>query len=339
MKKDSLPPQVIIREVGPREGFQILPTTYPIEEKLRLIEALVKASISQIEVTSFVRPDRVPQMADAEEYVARLPLTDGVQYSALYLNPQGFERAEKTGKLANMGWLYTSPSAAFLKANNNTSIDESVATVPEWAALFERYGKAVHGLMVSNAFGCAYEGRVSSSAVVSLVERFAAACEAAGESISEVCLADTVGMGNPKSVRECVAALRALGFTVSLHLHDTLGLGLANVYAGLLEGVSIFETSVGGMGGCPFTPGAAGNVATEDVVYLCQQMGVVTNIDLELVCEAAKLAEFIIGTQLPGRVYRTRSSLLGQPSCIKAEIEPASSVRDPADHPLKPGSS
>jgi hydroxymethylglutaryl-CoA lyase len=113
-------------------------------------------------------------------------------------------------------------------------------------------------------------------------------------------------MANPKSVRELLVALRPLGFTVSLHLHDTVGLGLANVYAGLLEGVSIFETSVGGLGGCPFTPGAAGNVATEDVVYLCEQMGIETSVDLRLLCEAAKLAEFIIGAPLPGRVYRSK---------------------------------
>ncbi len=306
MKSESLPKQVLIREVGPREGFQILPAIYSTEQKLRLIDALTKASLSQIEVASFVRPDRVPQMADAEELVARLPAVKGAEYSALYLNQLGFERAEKTGKLNNKGWLYTSPSATFLKANSNTSIDESVAAVSQWCGLFRRHGKRLHGLLVSNAFGCAFEGRVSSSAVVSLVERFAAACEAAGERIAEVCLADTVGMGNPKSVRECLIALRPLGFTLSLHLHDTVGLGLANAYAGLLEGVSIFETSVGGLGGCPFTPGAAGNVATEDLVYLCQQMGIETNVDLRLICEAAKLAEFIIGTPLPGRVYRSK---------------------------------
>lgn len=311
MASHSFPQQATIREVGPREGFQILQRTFPVEQKLQLIEALVKAAVSHIEVASFVRPDRVPQMADAEELVARLPAAPGVEFSALYLNPKGFERAEQSDKLRNKGWLYTSPSSAFLRANNNTTVDQTVAAVPDWAALFRRHGKRVSGLMVSNAFGCSYEGKISAAAVVSLVERFAAACEAAGERIGEVCLADTVGMGNPKSVRECIAAIRPLGFTVSLHLHDTMGLGLANVYAGLLEGVSIFETSVGGMGGCPFTPGAAGNVATEDVVYLCHEMGIKTNIDLGRLCEAAQLAEFIIGTELPGRVYRARSSLTG----------------------------
>lgn len=311
MPSHSLPQQLTIREVGPREGFQILKKSFPVEQKLKLIEALVKASVPQIEVTSFVRPDLIPQMADAEELVARLPTAPEVEFSALYLNPKGFERAEQSGKLRNRGWLYTSPSNTFLRANNNTTVDKSVAAVPDWAAMFRRYGKRVSGLMVSNAFGCSYEGKISAAAVASLVERFAAACEAAGERISEVCLADTVGMGNPKSVRECIAAVKPLGFTVSLHLHDTMGLGLANAYAGLLEGVSIFETSVGGVGGCPFTPGAAGNVATEDVVYLCHEMGIKTNINLERLCEAAQLAEFIIGTELPGRVYRARSGLTG----------------------------
>jgi hydroxymethylglutaryl-CoA lyase len=308
----TMPQEVVIREVGPREGFQILPRVVPVADRLRLIEALVAASVRHIEVASFVRGDKVPQMADAEELVSRLPQADGVEFTALCLNAKGFERAEKTGRLKNSGWIYTSPSNSFLKANSNLTLDGSVAQVPEWAKLFRAHGKRLHGIMVSTAFGCSYEGSISASTVVSLVKRFAAACESAGEKVSEICLADTVGMGSPKTVRECLTALRPLGIPVSLHLHDTMGLGLVNAYAGLLEGVSIFETSVGGMGGCPFTPGAAGNVATEDLVYLCNELGIKTNIDLDRLCKAAELAELIVGTELPGRVYRARSA---QKSC------------------------
>lgn len=304
-----MPREVLIREVGPREGFQILPRVVPVADRLRLIEALVGAGIRHIEVASFVRGDKVPQMADAEQLVSLLPPTVGAEFTALYLNPKGFERAEKSGRLKNSGWLYTSPSSSFLKANSNLTVDGSVAQVPEWARIFRAHGKRIDGLMVSTAFGCAYEGSISAAAVVSLVKRFSAACESAGEKLSEICLADTVGMGSPKSVRECILALRPLGITVSLHLHDTMGLGLVNAYAGLLEGVSIFETSVGGMGGCPFTPGAAGNVATEDLVHLLHELGIKTNIDLDRLCKAAELAQLVTGTELPGRVYRARSAL------------------------------
>lgn len=308
MEPSSLPSRVLIREVGPREGFQILPKAYPIRQRLELINALVRASLRSIEVVSFVRGDKVPQMADAEQLVQQLPQAAGVEFTGLYLNERGFERGEKTGRLANAGWLYTSPSGTFLRHNSNSSVDQTVAAVSGWSKLFRQHGKGIHGLMVSNSFGCAFEGAVSPATVISLIERFLAACQAAGERLHEICLADTVGMANPESVRRLVAALRPLGIPVSLHLHDTFGLGIANVYAGLLEGVSIFEASIGGLGGCPFTPGAAGNVATEDVVYLCHQIGIETGVQLDLLLEAARLAEFIIGTPLPGRVYRAHSA-------------------------------
>lgn len=309
MISEALPASVRIREVGPREGFQILHRVFETEKKLSLIEALVAAGIPEIEVTAFVRGDRVPNMADAEVLVASLPRVSGVQYSALYLNLKGFQRAEATGKLDNLGWLYTSPSETFLRSNSNTSIESSLAAVPEWSAEFRKVGKAVHGLMVSTAFGCGFEGQIRPETVARLVERYLSVLQGTGESLSEICLADTVGLGHPNSVRACIQLLKPLGIPVSLHLHNTWGLGLANIYAGLCEGVRVFETSVGGLGGCPFTPGVAGNVATEDVVYLCQAMGIATSIDLDKLCFAAELAESIIGTPLLSSVYRAwRSS-------------------------------
>ena len=304
MIAQALPSSVLIREVGPREGFQILPRFFETQQKLKLIQALVDAGLSEIEVTAFVRPDRVPSMADAEALVAGLPTASRASFTALYLNEKGFQRAEASGVLRNKAWLYSSPSESFLRSNNNTTIDEAIASIPMWCDAFHRAGKRVHGLMVSTAFGCGFEGAVKPDAVLRLVERYRDALSSVGDGLAEICLADTVGVAHPNSVRACVQLLRPFGIPLSLHVHNTWGLGLTNVYAGLCEGVSIFETSIGGLGGCPFTPGASGNVATEDVVYLCNALGVATGLDLEKLCCAAELAESIVGTSLSSGVYK-----------------------------------
>ena len=304
MVSETLPSEVLIRELGPREGFQIHSSVVPTHEKLGLIRQLADAGLKSIEVTSFVRPDRVPQLADAEAVVAGLPNAENTEFTALYLNQKGFARGEATGRLDNLGWLYTSPSDSFLRANGNTTIEASLAALPEWLSTFAAAGKQPHGLVVSTAFGCEMEGDVLLDRVVQLVERYINSLRMHGVSLREVCLADTVGRGHPNGIREAVRALRELIPVVSLHLHDTRGLGVANVYAGLLEGVSIFETSIGGIGGCPFTPGAAGNVATEEVVYLCKTLGIATGIDLEKCCAAARTAERIVGCSLPSKLYR-----------------------------------
>jgi hydroxymethylglutaryl-CoA lyase len=306
---EMLPSEVLIRELGPREGFQIHSAVIPTEKKLELIAKLVAAGLRSIEVTSFVRPDRVPQLADAEQVVAGLPATAGAtEFTALYLNQKGFQRAEATGSLRNLCWLYTAASNSFLQANSNVSIDAALAAVPEWLRTFNAAGKALHGLVISTALGCEIEGEIRPARVIELVERYLAACEAEGSHISEVCLADTVGRGTPATVREAVRGVRALGPNVSLHLHDTRGLGMVNVYAGLLEGVSIFETSVGGLGGCPFTPGAAGNVPTEEVVSLCEGLGIKTGVDVLKCCAAARTAEKMLGSALPGKLYKVVNS-------------------------------
>jgi hydroxymethylglutaryl-CoA lyase len=159
--------------------------------------------------------------------------------------------------------------------------------------------------MVSNAFGCNYEGEISAEKVVKVVSRYLEALHKHGESLTEICLADTVGRATPDSLERCVTAVQKLGVPISLHLHDTRGLGILNVYLGLKMGISIFESSVGGVGGCPFTPGASGNVATEDVAYLCASLGIETGIDIGRVCQAARLLESIVGCPLPGKVYKT----------------------------------
>lgn len=303
MAMSALPERVFIREVGPREGFQIHPKVVTTAQKVKLISALVEAGLTEIEVAAFVRPDRVPTMADAEAIVSSLPQVDAVRYTALYLNEKGFLRAQASGRLSNRGWLYSSPSETFLKANANTSIDDALKSVPSWSATFRGAGKRIEALMISTAFGCGYEGHITPESVLRLVERYISACETCGDSLREICLADTVGAAHPHSIRSTLQLLKPFGIPLSLHLHNTWGLGLANVYAGLLEGVSLFESSVGGLGGCPFTPGASGNVATEDVVYLCHSLGISTGIDLEKTCLAAELAETIVEQPLPSHVY------------------------------------
>lgn len=304
MFADNIPSEITIREVGPREGFQIHPKVVPTTSKLALIEALVEAGLKEIEVTSFVRPDRVPTMADATELVAGLPSKDDVSFTALYLNQKGFARAEESSKLRNKGWLYTSPSASFLKSNSNTTLEQAIGEIPEWVELFKKSGKELYGLMISTAFGCGVEGAITTGQVETVARRYIEECARLGVRFRELCLADTIGVANPKGVRECIRAMKSFGSPISLHLHNTWGLGVANTYAALLEGVSIFETSIGGMGGCPFTPGASGNVATEDVVYLCHSMGIRTGVDLNKACRAAKLAESLLGEALPGQIYQ-----------------------------------
>ena len=304
----SLPKSVRIREVGPREGFQNLAHVVPTDQKLELINQLSRTGVGEIEVASFVRADRVPQMADAEAVVQGLVSQVGVRYTALYLNQQGFTRAEAAKRVDNSGWISIAASETFLKKNSNTSIEKIVNEIPEWIATFKKYGKSLHGIMVSSAFGCTYEGRVTVEKLISSLSSIVATCEENGATISEICLADTVGLGDPEDVRRKISAVRQRWpkSEVSLHLHDTKGIGLANAYAGLLEGVTTFDASVAGLGGCPFTKGAAGNIATEDLVYMCEQMGVATGIILEQYIIAANIAERLAGSTLPGRVYRSQ---------------------------------
>lgn len=303
----ALPKSVFIREVGVREGFQTLDQVYPTERKLALIQALASSGLKEIEVTSFVRGDLLPQMADAEEIAAKLTPVAGVKYSGLYLNRQGFLRAEECPKLTNQGWISVAASAEFLKRNSNTILKQIFSELPEWVATFQSRGKKCYGLMISTAFGCNYQGQVSKQVVINIISEITSRLEDLGESITEISLADTMGHGSPKSVRELVELVRTTfpDLTISLHLHDTRGTGMANVYAGLEVGIDRFDSSIGGLGGCPFAKGAAGNVPTEDVAYLCAELGIDTGLELDRLVAAAKLAESIVGFKLPGKYYRS----------------------------------
>ena len=302
----TLPKEIYIRELGPREGFQTLAQIVPTLKKLELIEALGKIGVREIELTSFVRPDRVPQMADSEEIVAQYKPESGVKYTALYLNEHGFKRAEDCKRLSNDGWIYLAASETFLKRNNNTTLDEAIASTSRWIELFKLHKKETISVMISTAFGCNYEGKIEQSKVISILDQTISKIEDLGGRIKEVSLADTMGHGTPESVKRLVASAQAKfpKANISLHLHDTRGSGLANVYAGLEMGVTTFDCSIAGLGGCPFAKGAAGNVCTEDVAYMCEEMGVKTGIDLDLAVKAAKLAEKIVGSPLPGKLHK-----------------------------------
>lgn len=288
----GIPKEIRIREVGPREGVQTSDVIVSTQDKLALIELLSQTGVKDIEITSLVRADKVPQMADAEEVIALYKDHPGIRYTALYLNKTGFERAEALGRVKNGCWLNIAVSETFLLKNNNVSIDDAIKKFPAWLESFKRAGKSLEGLMLSTAFVCSYEGKMSPDKVLALLTRVVDLCAEHKQPLKEVCLADTVGKANPEMVRDLVQGVRKKfpNLTISLHLHDTNHLGMANVYAGLLEGVAIFDGSVGGIGGCPFMKGAAGNVATEEIVYLCQEMGIQTGISLEKYLEAAKFA-------------------------------------------------
>lgn len=299
---------ILIRELGPREGFQTLAKVYSTDIKLQLIEALAKTGVREIEVASFVRPDKVPQMADAEELVRQLPIVPGVKYLGLYLNHDGFRRAEATGKLSNSAWIYSAASATFLKKNNNRTFDDVLVELPSWLGVFRDSAREPHGIMISTAFGCNYEGEVAPKIVIEQLRRLVKKADEQGSRFSEVSLADTMGWATPTKVKNLVQLVgkEFPQMTISLHLHDTRGTGIANVYAGLEAGIRIFESSVAGVGGCPFAKGAAGNVCTEDLVYLCHSEGFETGINLDHYVDAAKLAEKLLNMNLPGRYFKVQ---------------------------------
>lgn len=295
-----LPEKVLIREVGPRDGLQSEQTYIPAGQKLQLIEDLTLAGLKAIEVTSFVHPRAVPQLRDAEEVVSGLPRRPGVCYSALIANVRGLRRALAAG--VDEVQVVISASEAHNLRNVNMTVNESLARLSEMQSL-ARGELLVLRVAIATAFGCPYEGRIPYSRVVSLAH----SCASMG--ITQITLADTAGMANPRQVRELLNVLKRELPPVefALHFHDTRGMGLANVLAGLEAGISIMESSVGGLGGCPFIPGATGNIATEDLVFMLQEMGIETGINVTKVVECARFVGRILGKELPGKISRLAS--------------------------------
>lgn len=283
----SLPQHVTIVEVGPRDGLQNESATVPTEIKAAFIEKLADAGLKHIEATSFVHPKLIPQLADAEQVLAALKPRAGVVYSALVPNARGLARAAAAGvkRIA----VFTAASETFTRKNIGMSIADSLATFREVVDEARRGGMSVRAY-VSTAFGCPYEGKISAEAVRSVT----AALLDLG--VDQVAVSDTIGVAVPTDVINVVGSLlRTIpAERLALHFHDTHGTALANVYAGLTLGISTFDSSAGGLGGCPFAPGAAGNLATEDLVYLLENMGISTGVDGAKVLEAAEvLADFL----------------------------------------------
>jgi isopropylmalate/homocitrate/citramalate synthase len=281
---------VTICDVGPRDGLQNEPEALAPDVRADLVNRLAAASVPKVEAVSFVNPARVPQMADAEEVVAAIERREGVAYSGLVLNYGGYERFAAT----DLDELHFTLGATetFNRRNANRSVDESIQEL----ARIETDHPVSASISVS--FGCPFEGEVDSATVLRVAERV---LEAGAQ---EVVFADTIGVGVPKQVRELLAGAQSLHVPVGVHLHDTRNTAVANAYAALEGGATVFESSVGGIGGCPFAPRATGNVATEDLVYLFHGEGIETGIDLAALVAVAEWLEGVLGRPLPGSVYR-----------------------------------
>lgn len=308
----SLPKRVYIKEEGPREGFQIEKGPISTEQKIRLVDALADTGLQHIQVTSFVHLQKVPGMADAEAVVAGLTPREGVHYTGLWLNQRGLERAIATGRLRMEGKLTLYASNNFLKRNQNRDPAQQLAAQPELIAMYQAHNIPVRTGFVTAAFGCNFEGDIPVERVVQLVADMRGIARDQGEDLSLIGLGDTMAWATPDRIKRVVGAVQDANpdVALSLHLHDTRGLGLANAYAGLEMGVAHFDAAVAGLGGCPFAAhaGAAGNICTEDFVFMCEEMGIETGVDLEKLIECAVLAEEIVGHPLPGKV-KTGGSL------------------------------
>jgi hydroxymethylglutaryl-CoA lyase len=290
---NSLPPRVRIREVGPRDGFQNEPEIIPTADKVRLIELLGQTGLSRIEVTSFVRPDVIPQLADAEEVLSQVKLPDTVSVSVLIPNQRGLERALAYREHFHEVNGFLSASETHNQKNVRQSVSESLSGLGRMFSQARAEGLRCEGV-ISVSFGDPFEGRVPVERVLSIARALA---DAGAE---EVAFGDTTGMANPAQVREFFARAVAELPDVELtgHFHNTRGQGLANVLAALEAGVASFESSFGELGGSPLTPGATGNIASEDLVSMLDEMGVETGVDLAALLEAARTAQETLGRPL-----------------------------------------
>jgi len=289
--------RVVITEVGPRDGLQNEARAIPLADKIRLIDALSATGLRRIEAASFVHPKAIPQMANAAELMAGIGRRSGMTYIALVPNEVGARNA--IASQADEISVVVSASESHNKANVNRSVAESMEAIRNVAAMCRDAGLPWTGY-ISTAFGCPYEGSVDPARVVSLAGELDVMGAVA------VALGDTIGVGNPRQVFELVNQC-AVGLPIErirLHFHDTRGMALANVVAAMEAGAAQFDGSIGGLGGCPYAPGASGNVATEDMVSMLEAMGVDTGVDMDAVLGTAWLAEEIIGRPLEGRVKR-----------------------------------
>ena len=286
---------VTICDVGPRDGLQNQPVTLEPAVRAELVDLLAAAGVPRIEAVSFVSPKHVPQMAGAEEVVAALERREGVVYAGLAVNERGYERLRETG-LDEVHYAFAA-TEEFNQRNAHASVEEGVAGAERIVERAKADGIR-STVTIGVAFGCPFEGAVDPGRVAELAARVVAG------GADEVTLADTVGVGVPRQVRDLVGRAVPLGVPVGIHLHNTRNTGFANAYAALEAGATVFDASVGGIGGCPFAPRATGNIATEDLVYLLHGEGVETGIDLGALIDVANWLESRLGRELEGQVYK-----------------------------------
>ena len=295
----SLPAAVRIREVGPRDGFQNEPEVIETPDKVRLIDMLAATGLPRLEITSFVRPDVIPQLADAAEVLRGIERPQGVSYSVLIPNERGLERAlEQRDRFDEIN-VFLSATESHNKRNKNRSVAESLEELGRTVARAREEGIRCEGV-ISVVFGCPYEGEVAPDRVLRIAEALAEmGCE-------EVSFGDTTGMANPRQVGEffATATERLDGVELTAHFHNTRGQGLANVFAALEQGVASFESAFGELGGSPLTPGATGNISTEDVASMLHEMGVETGVDLERLIDASRAVQALLGRPLGAHVLR-----------------------------------
>ena len=296
-KRTDLPASVTIVEVGPRDGLQNESEFVPTDQKIALIECLSETGLKRIEITSFVHPKAIPQLQDSEEVVKRVQTKPDIVYSTLVPNEKGLDRAIMAG--VKEVDLFVSASETHNQKNVRMPIAESLKGFKEIArrALANRI--RMRGYIVT-AFGCPYEGRIAPEKVEWIIDEYR------NLGINEIALGDTTGMANPTQVSQLIERIQPrLDRTVlALHFHDTRGLALANILAALQRGVRVFDGSIGGLGGCPYAPGAAGNVATEDLVNMLEEMGIETGIDLEKLLECARFVRELVKKELPGHLLK-----------------------------------
>jgi hydroxymethylglutaryl-CoA lyase len=289
--------KVTVTEVGPRDGFQIERDFIPTATKIKLINHLVDAGLPIIECSSFVSPRAVPQLADAAEVLRGVDRSKGTRFAALVPNAKGAERAAEAG--VDEIRVFVSASETHNRKNVNRAVDDSLAGFGEVMRIANDAGIPVEGA-ISTSFGCPFEGEVPVAQVGMIARRFR------DLGMTGVTLGDTTGMATPSLVAERCRYLREHlpELPIALHFHNTRGIGLVNVMAGLAEGIDTYEASFAGLGGCPFAAGATGNICTEDLVYLLHELGIETGIDLARLCDAARRVEQVIGRTLPGQVMK-----------------------------------
>lgn len=304
----DLPKSVRINEEGPREGFQIEKGPIPTARKIELIDSLSETGLKQIQCVSFVNPKNVPGWADAEEVSMGFKKRPGVTYTCLWLNDKGLKRALAVGRYDIHGSISLTASEKFLKRNQNRTLAENYAAQAGMIKLFKENGVPVERASMMAAFGCNFEGEVAVARVVDLAGQIVDIANRHGVELDHLSLADTMGWATPESIKRVTGAVldRFPDLALALHLHDTRGMGIANAYAGLEMGVARFDAAVAGLGGCPFAghAGAAGNVCTEDLVFMCEEIGISTGVNLDALIECAHLAEDIVGHPLPGSVMK-----------------------------------